>query len=216
MTAALECQTGLDELESFSFQPSEVFLVAGYDGAGGRNGLFVANNPINWTDPLGLCKCDDLKKQIERDFRTFNHYSNDLRADLNDQMSDNTTLFLVDRATDAAVTIASAGVAESISAARAASLARATSPMIKSVAASGLLTMTRTAGGKALDYASGELINHAAGEAIGLGPHEGITSLGTDALRERIEANIFVLDQMTQQLHFKLDRELNEYNSNCK
>jgi len=51
---AFDCEISPDELETFSFQPSEVFLVTRYEGGGMRNGLFVANDPLNNIDPLGL------------------------------------------------------------------------------------------------------------------------------------------------------------------
>ena len=51
--AAFDCETSADDVESFTFQPSEVFLVARYDGGERRNGLFVANNPVGAVDPMG-------------------------------------------------------------------------------------------------------------------------------------------------------------------
>jgi hypothetical protein len=51
---AFDCEIDQDERETFSFQPSEVFLVARYEGGERRNGLFVGNNPISRVDPLGL------------------------------------------------------------------------------------------------------------------------------------------------------------------
>jgi hypothetical protein len=59
--AAFDCETSPDELETLCFQPSgfsiatKVTYGGGTSGQSGmRNGLFVRNDPINLTDPLGL------------------------------------------------------------------------------------------------------------------------------------------------------------------
>jgi hypothetical protein len=69
--AAFDCEISPDELETFSFQPSgfSVRTWVNYDGGthsqgGTRNGLFVGNNPINLTDPLGLWSLSPRAREI--------------------------------------------------------------------------------------------------------------------------------------------------------
>jgi RHS repeat-associated protein len=79
---------------------------------------FVRDDPVDRGDPLGLVDCAALKRQIDAQYGRFNGDSEFLKSVLADQMDALTSLFLVDRESDAALAITGTYLGRALESAR--------------------------------------------------------------------------------------------------
>jgi len=199
-----------------------------HDPIGELGGLnlygYVRNDPVNAIDPLGLIDCAALKATLENLFSNFQRDSNLQRQFLNGQYNALGNLFVYNEAVDAGTTVAGAGLAEGLNAARVAltseTVGQGTSLAVD-VARSGSLTgpgissatsyLTPGIGGAI----GGPLAAHGLGDTAGYISGELGQNYTSEGVQEQLQATIDELNAELNQQLANIQNLMNEYNAAC-
>jgi len=188
-----------------------------------RIGLFVANNPINEVDPLGLFDCAALKAQLLSLFSTFQRDSNIQRQFLNGQYNALGNLFVANESIDIGTTVAGAGLGQAANAARIALTSRNVGYGVSlgvdlarsgSLAGNGLsttATYATTAGGATL----GPIASHAVGDTSGFLSGNFAENYTTAGVQNQMQATINDLNADLNQELANINNLMGVYNANC-
>jgi len=183
---------------------------------------YVANNPINLIDPLGLdpCDCAKLKARIGLLNQEFNSGTAALRDQLNFQYDSALTLYGIDRAIDTASGVTGGAVGSAVKGAvLARGAAAASGTLVGQLAQNGMLTRVgTTAVGRAMNAGEAWAKFGVYGTVAG-----GVTKqavkipgrIGTNGVRDQIQNTADSLDAYLSGLAGTLSGLRRQYQSNC-
>jgi RHS repeat-associated protein len=182
------------------------------------------NMPISTANALAslnkTIRCAGLANQIDAGNKLFQRFSKDLGDLLEFQRDANLTLYLVDRAIDAAAGIIGGGVGSAVkSASFGSGMAAASSTLTGQLAQSGMVTRAGiTTTGKVLRVAEIWVTFGVTGTATGAGVNNALklaAKLGPDGVRNQIQNTINSLEGDTTRMGTALSDLRAEFNKDC-
>lgn len=195
-------------------------------GEGGGVNLYdyVLNSPINSYDPFGLIDCADLRNQIDRMRGDLQRGSDALDKMLSNQNQNNTDLYWVDRAADAAFALTGNAAGKGVNAARTALTSEAIGQggsLGVDLARGGSFTGPGVGGGT--DYATslggsvaGPLVSKAAGTGLNAIAKKAARNWTTDGVRQSMNDTVNGANESLNCIAGKLRNASSEYRKNCQ